>query len=602
VRAQNDALYPIEPVAPDPFAERLTARGIEFQAQVTAEILRLHPRAVRVHDADPGARERATTAAMAAGATPIIGGQLPADPTGRRVGAPDLLVAAPGGGYRAIDIKWHQVLHASEGRAAEIVALCAELDTLSCETAAADPNLAARRSEDDPLQLAHYQRMLEAAGQAAEGRRLGGIIGVERRVVWYELDAPLWRTPSSEGTPKLRSTMQRYDFEFDFRLDIIAVAEQHRRDPSVDLLVVPVRCGDCPTCPWNERCRSVLEAGSGDVSLLPRVAWDHWKVHRDHGVTDRAMLAALDWRTASAVARGVDVAGLRALAAALRADAPLSDLGSASLSSRHLDVLASLDVRTAGDLAGLDAMTASYSGAGLRSLPEEIDLARAALGPAHAYRRRGVDHVAAPRADMEVDVDMECSETGVYLWGNLLTQRTDPGSVRSEYVPFVTWEPLTPEREAENSLAFWRWLMGVRATAHERGLSFRAYCYNAGAENQHLRRLGLAAGLTREVGDFIASDEWVDLLRVWEAQLITGRGSGLKAVAPLVGFRWDVDDPGGTESMLRYDSAAAGDESAQRWLLAYNRGDVEATLAVREWMTTAVVAGVEGLAPGSWQS
>jgi predicted RecB family nuclease len=161
----------------------------------------------------------------------------------------------------------------------------------------------------------------------------------------------------------------------------------------------------------------------------------------------------------------------------------------------------------------------------------------------------------------------------------------------------VTWEQLTPEGEAANSLSFWRWLMATRARARGQGLSFRAYCYNAGAENQYLRRLGLSAGLAGEIADFITSGEWVDLLRVWDAQLITGAGSGLKAVAPLVGFHWEVDDPGGADSMVRYDAAAAGDARAQQWLLDYNRGDVQATLALREWMDSATVPGVEELEP-----
>ena len=42
---------------------------------------------------------------------------------------------------------------------------------------------------------------------------------------------------------------------------------------------------------------------------------------------------------------------------------------------------------------------------------------------------------------------------------------------------------------------------------------------------------------------------------------------------------------------MRYDLAAAGDEGSRRWLLDYNRGDVEATLAIREWMDSAVVTG-----------
>ncbi len=597
VRAQNDALLPSGAAPPDPFAERLIARGVAFQADIVAEILRLHPRAVAIEEA-AGARGGAQTeTALAARSSPILSARLPEDAAGRRVGTPDLLVSAAGGGYRAIDIKGHQALELSEGRATELEGLCAGLDALTLEAAVPDPDLAARHREDDVLQLAHYQRMLEAAGLAAEGPRYGGIIGAERRVVWYDLDRPAWRTPSSTGNTKLRTAMERYDFEFDFRLDILAVAAQHRADPAVQALVVPVRCGECPSCPWDAHCRSVLEAGAGDVSLLPRIGWTQWKVHRDHGVTDRAALAGLGWRTASVVATGVDVAGLRGVAAGRPPDAPLMDLADAWRRSQDLERLQRMGIATVGDLLALDEATAAYSGSNLASLPEQIDLARAALGGHPVYRRRGVSAVAVPRGDIEVDVDMESSEVGVYLWGNLLTERAHGSPPRSEYVPFVTWERLTPEGEAANSLSFWRWLMATRARALGQGLSFRAYCYNAGAENQYLRRLGLSAGLAGQIADFITSGEWVDLLRVWDAQLITGGGSGLKAVAPLVGFHWEVDDPGGADSMVRYDAAAAGDERAQQWLLDYNRGDVRATLAVREWMDAATVPGVEELEP-----
>jgi len=298
VRAQNDALLPSEAAPPDPFAERLIARGVAFQADIVAEILRLHPGAVAVEEAAGAMRAAQTETALAARASPIVSARLPEDATGRRVGTPDLLVSATGGGYRAIDIKGHQALELSEGRATELEGLCVGLDALTLEAAVRDPDLAARHREDDVLQLAHYQRMLEAAGLAAEGPRYGGIIGTERRVVWYDLDRPAWRTPSSTGKTKLRTAMERYDFEFDFRLDILAVAARHRVDPAVRPLVVPVRCGECPSCPWDAHCRSVLEAGAGDVSLLPRIGWTQWKVHRDHGVTDRAALAGLGWRTA----------------------------------------------------------------------------------------------------------------------------------------------------------------------------------------------------------------------------------------------------------------------------------------------------------------
>ena len=425
------------------------------------------------------------------------------------MGKPDLLVAAPGGGYRPVDIKHHMTLEPAEPRSRP--STCSELARPAFEDAETDDTTRVRKHKGDLLQLAHYQRMLEAAGSAAGDGRHGGIIGVERRIVWHDLDAPMWRSPSSSGTQKMRTTMEVYDFEFDFRLDIIAVAQQHLVDPGVELLVVPVKLAECAECPWWDYCRPQLEAGSGDVSLVPRIGWREWKIHHDHGVTDRAALAALDART--------------------------------------------------------------YADSGMSALPEQIDQARAALGPDPVYRRRGVDAIVVPRGDIEVDVDMENAEDGVYLWGALLTDRSTMPAPIGRYRPFVTWDPLSPEVQTSNFLEFWNWLMAIRAGAHAAGQTFRAYCYSAAAENTYLRKLGITGEVLDQVEGFIDSDDWVDMLRVFDSQLITGGGSGLKVVAPLAGYTWEVDDPGGEGSMLRYEIAVGSSSSeaerlaAREWLL-----------------------------------
>ncbi|HEX6931390.1 MAG TPA: hypothetical protein VF162_04545, partial [Streptosporangiaceae bacterium] len=223
VRAQWDTTQPCDPLPPDAALERRLAQGRDFEAAVVAELARLHPAATilrgddREHRAE---RAEATLAALSSGAPLIAGGRLPADLAGRRVGEPDLLVAAEGAGYRAVDIKHHRSLTTrgdpsprDQHRGGE-PARCASLSDLALEAAVPDLASSARKRRDDLLQLAHYQRLLEAAGLAAGGRRYGGIIGVERTVVWHDLDAPAWRTPSSAGRTRLRSTMEVYDFEF----------------------------------------------------------------------------------------------------------------------------------------------------------------------------------------------------------------------------------------------------------------------------------------------------------------------------------------------------------------------------------------------------
>jgi predicted RecB family nuclease len=591
VRAQWDVIRPCDPLPASAALQRLFAGGRKFEADVVADLSHRHPGAVNLLSQDRedrAEREEATTAALASGSRLIIGGRLPTDDAGRRSGEPDLLVASAGTGYRPVDIKHHRNLAVRQAESSADPALCSALDDLAWETASRDATTAARKRRADLLQLAHYQRMLEAAGLAAEDGRCGGIIGVERVVVWYDLDAPMWRTPSSSGRTRLRSTMEVYDFEFDFRLDIISVAATSSGDPAVAPLVVPVKIAECAECPWWSCCGPLLEAGTGDVSLLPRIGWREWRIHRDHGVTDRAALAALDYRTATLIAAGVDLRPVLAARGQMPAETDLADVLTARRPAQAA-LLANAGLHTLGDAASLCPRTASYSDAPMQDLPEQIDQARAAVGPARAYRRRNVAVVDVPRGAIEVDIDMENTADGVYLWGTLVTIRADWIARPAGYRAFSSWEPMTAATEAELFTQFWRWLTDLRAAAAADGLRLRAYCYNASAENSQLRRLASACGLSAEVAAFIGASQWVDLYRVFAGQLITGGSIALKAVAPLAGFSWEVADPGGDEAMVRYEQAAGpdGDPAARAWLLAYNRNDTEATRALRRWLDDA---------------
>lgn len=212
-------------------------------------------------------------------------------------------------------------------------------------------------------------------------------------------------------------------------------------------------------------------------------------------------------------------------------------------------------------------------------LGETSQIARAWRDGIPVLARADFDPPAELRADVEVDIDMEAYlDQGAYLWGAF------DGST---YRAFSTWEEVGPDSvaEEENFASFWNWLMGLRADAHARGKTFRAYCYAAGGENHWLvgsaRRF--ASISEREVRDFIASDEWVDVF-TWVRRLLVGTdGLGLKVVAPVAGYEWagDVD---GEESVALRREARAGDLDARAMLERYNEDDCRATAAVREFL------------------
>lgn len=599
VRAQWDLIRPCEPPPPSPAQERVLARGREFEAEMLSRILGLHPEAVLIPHLRAPERERLTREAVEGGAGLVAGGRLPSDEVGHRVGEPDLLVRAEtGSGYRAVDIKHHLALRSERTSCA---AHASSLGSLGWESAGGLRGRFAAKSREDLLQLAHYQRMLEAAGMAAEGRR-AAVVGREGLAVWYDLDAAIWPAEGEPGGGPRISTMELYEERFARRLEVVGAAVRHLRDPELPLATQPVRISECDQCPWWCHCGPELSSGSGHVSLLPRVTERAYRIHLSHGVVERAGLAALHHRTARLVAQGVDVRPLLEALGTLPDGTPVAEL----IGRRKVAQLRRLEeegVLVLADARALSPATAAYAADALAALPEQIDLARAALGPSPVYRRRGVERVTVPRADVEVDVDMESVEEGVYLWGTLTSNHSEDPGIQPGYLPFHSFRRIEREGELAIFRDFWGWLRGLRQSCRERRLSFRAYCYNAGAETSQMRRIATRTDLAEPVADFTRSGEWVDIWKVVTDQLISGTGMGLKVMAPLAGFAWQVADPGGAESMWRYELAVAGDEpsaaEARGWLLDYNRNDVEATRALREWLSRGAGGppAVEALGP-----
>lgn len=597
LRVQFDLLPPSEePLPESPMARVRMDDGNVFETAVFAQLVELHPNAVRLGDEvkAPG-RLAATTNAMAAGVEIILGGRLPVDELGRRTGKPDVLVRAGTGSngrasYLPIDVKHHKTLAPRE-RDNHEPALVSGLGAPWLRAAQSDPAWAARSLRSDALQLAHYHRILQACGHAGD-EPWGGVIGKEGRVVWIDLDAPRFRaTWKGHDT---ESALERYDFEFAFRLDVLAAALDGED------LVEPVLVDECNSCPWFSHCGPRLER-SDSVSLLPLHGYVQWHTHRRAGITTRRDLGRLDRRTAllrDELPASTDVAGLLERAGGVPPTTAIAEL--VGEDSKELAILSDHGVVTAGDLLALDRNVLSLHNRMVGgSLAGAIDVARVAVfGHGALHRRRGVAAVQVPSADVEIDIDMENTLDGTtYLWGAL---------VGGAYIPTVEWAEPSELGEARLFVRFWDWVTEQRRGAHDKGRSIAFYCWSAGAERGALTSgaalaetlLG-AVGLREAVGEFVGGGEFVDLLQVLRAQLESGGSNGLKAIAPRAGFCWRDEEPSGDLSMLWQRSAvpAGGEDAAaaRRRLLAYNEDDVRATAAVRRWLRSTAFPAVEDL-------
>jgi len=593
---QLEVLRPVEPLARSEFMARLAGAGISFEGEVFETLRTSVAGAVDVDRAlDRDRREALTAQAMRDGAPLVIGGRLPVDATGLRVGEPDLLVrlgerlkSDGRWAYVAVDVKHHIVRDGADELTANAVASLSIAPWV--ETGGADTSASARCNQGDLIQLAHYQRLLEACGHEATEGRWGGIVGVGQLLAWYDLDAPRWDWSEylDERVEGPLSTMETYDGAFAHRLAVIEAALRHRRDPTVALLAEPVSIPACPECGWRVWCYPILEEVA-DLSLLPGMSMRKRRLHHDRGVTDLEGLARLDDRTARILTGSVNLADLLERAHVVDPATPIAEI--IPRRRRQIADLALESFHVAGDLDGLLGDTFRYRDAAMSDLPGQIDRARARLGPLPAYRDRGVDELDVPRGDIEIDVDMENAELGTYLWGVLLTTGHGEDDPMAAYLPFVSWDPATLTGELDAFARFWDWLRARRAEAARSGRSLRVYCYNKGAEGTHMRRIAARLGLEDEVGAFLDSDDWIDLFAVFRDQLVTGTTMGLKMVAKLAGFEWRGEDGGGGLAIVRY-AEAVGDPDvevraeARRWILEYNEDDVRATAALRQWLDT----------------
>ncbi len=205
---------------------------------------------------------------------------------------------------------------------------------------------------------------------------------------------------------------------------------------------------------------------------------------------------------------------------------------------------------------------------------EEATLQARALATGSLLRRSGVD-LDLPDATTEIDFDVETYRGTLYLAG-LLLHEPDGAAFR----PFSEWNGTADgERRVLHDL------LQFFDDVAERG---DAVVYHwTGYERTILNEASLRHGLALRSAPSVDAwfDEYACDLWSWiKYRFVSPNGYSLKVIAPLCGFHWRDDDPGGAQSELWYVDAVAGDDEQRLRLLEYNEDDVAAQAAIRRWV------------------
>lgn len=445
----------------------------------------------------------------------------------------------------------------------------------------------------DSLQGAHYWHQLNDLGYA--GERIFGVIGREMTVVWRDLDSKMYLTRGWDSFDEQRefdgsymSPMEIYEIRAAEAVRLEEATYRFLKDPTVGRPTRPERKTACGECQWKTVCTEELVA-ERHISLLPGVTPQNSKVHYRSGITDQRDLALLHSGTARLISAKVNTTGVRAAALLRTPDTSIEAISR----GKELNLLIAEGLRTAGDVvAFIDETTTRYAdNGGSARLAQHIDQARVELSQ-HVYLARGVESVELPRAHFEEDHDIEDANGILYLSGNFSTARTRGGR-RSKFVPFVDW---TDSRDGmfevfRAQCEYWDRRLDVAKRA-KRSIAFYHYTEHEDRYWTHLadefrrKRHGWSPD---RMAEFLDSPQWVDMYPILSRQLLwPTENHSLKSLAKYARFVWDVEDPGGGNSIAVYQQAIDATpeemEQAREWLLTYNCGDVEAQIHLREWV------------------
>jgi len=214
--------------------------------------------------------------------------------------------------------------------------------------------------------------------------------------------------------------------------------------------------------------------------------------------------------------------------------------------------------------------------------PAVVLQARARTAGQLLRKGRGNEPLPVPSSRTEIDFDIETYNGEIYLAGFLIT--TDGVST---FDPVVNWDGT---REAEADVV--ARMFAKLASFSDAGIMVHHWTdYERRTLTEAARRHGQAIPGFASVGDWFDAYAF-DLCDWARTMLVSPNGYSLKVIAPLCGFSWRDDDPGGRQSEVWFEHVLAGDENMKQRLLAYNEDDVLAQLAIRRHLRSTPLPSV----------
>ena len=455
-----------------------------------------------------------------------------------RVSRPDLLVRIGEGAdgkprWAPVDIKSHDPIE--ENKSSKIY-----LSTWDSLLPSQGVESTARLELEDAAQLAHYHEHLRTLGLASD-EGFVAIVGRDiEQIVWAKLAETALGLAGKGG-----DAGTDYLFKFDIAKQIVQAAQKRQKDPSLPPAALSALEGHakfgCGACTFQIICDRELKAHDGGVGHVTLLA----------GVTKKAQAKYFP-----------DITSIRELATTTGLPKP----------AEKLQIQAQAWVLNKAILIDPDK-----------------------------------DFVI-PEFDIEIDIDLENSlaafqdnglseiegKDRVYLYGYGVHDRTINKDWHS--ATFDSFADYSNSEEGEYHLLLktWNFLKDHVARAEAAGKSIGIFHYSSHEKtwwrNFARNHEGKAGVPTIDAVEEFTKNYFKDLLDYSKLVALGTSGYGIKKLAPKAGFNWQVQDPGGALSLLKYKEAVdqsktqAERDEAIAWLYSYNLDDVRATFAVRDYL------------------